>query len=221
MTDEKDSIFSENMGLVKKKARSFFGEAGASHGWDHTLRVSVLARRIGEIEGADMSVVMAAAFLHDIGRAMQDESGGRLCHARKGSEMAGPLVAELSLEQSQKENIIHCIRSHRFRKGDEPATLEAKVLFDADKLDSIGAIGVARAFAFAGEVGARLHCPDKDPFETLAYSEDDTGYREFKVKLEKVKDRMLTDEGRRMAVNRHSFMSAFFKRFLDEYEGLS
>jgi len=111
------------------------------------------------------------------------------------------------------------VRSHRFRGNDEPKTLEAKVLFDADKLDSIGAVGIARAFLFAGEVGAKLHNPDIRVENTLPYSKDDTGYREFKLKLSRIKDRILTTEGRKLAKERHEFMETFFKRFIEEYEG--
>ena len=91
--------------------------------------------------------------------------------------------------------------------------------FDADKLDAIGAVGVARAFLFAGEVGARLHNSETNPEDTRSYSLDDTGYREFKVKLCKIRERMLTNEGRKLADRRHAFMEDFFNRFIKEYEG--
>jgi uncharacterized protein len=93
------------------------------------------------------------------------------------------------------------------------------VLFDADKLDAIGAIGVARAFLFAGEIGARLHSDKADIEETSTYSIDDTGYREYLVKLRKIKDRILTREGRKLASGRHAVMEAFFNCFIAEYEG--
>jgi uncharacterized protein len=133
--------------------------------------------------------------------------------------MAGPILDKLSLSETQKNNILHCIRSHRFRGNHEPRTAEAKILFDADKLDAIGAVGVARAFLFAGEVGARLHNAEANAEDTARYSVDDTGYREFQVKLSKIKDRMLTTEGRKLAEERHVIMVEFFKRFLEEYEG--
>jgi uncharacterized protein len=94
------------------------------------------------------------------------------------------------------------------------------VLFDADRLDAIGAVGIARAYLFAGEVGAVLHNPDAAPEKTKPYSKDDTGYREYRVKLSRIKDRMLTTEGKHMAHERHAFMEEFFDRFLKEHEGL-
>jgi len=166
-----------------------------------------------------MPILRMAALLHDIGRARQDRTGGSLCHAEQGSALAQPIVEGLPLERHRRENLIHCIAAHRFRAGPVPETVEARVLFDSDKLDSIGAVGVARAFLFAGEVGARLHSPEIDVTASLPYTADDTGYREYCLKLRRIKDRMLTAEGKRLAADRHRFMAAFFQRFLNEYEG--
>jgi uncharacterized protein len=174
---------------------------------------------IGQAEGADMEVLKIATYLHDVGRAYQDESKGALCHAEKGAEMANELLEKYPISPEQKANVLHCIRSHRFRGNCPPQTLEAKILFDADKLDSIGAIGIARAFQFAGEVGAKFHNPNASPEKTRPYTEEDTGYREFKLKLSKIRDRMLTAEGRRMAEERHAFMEVYFERFFQEYQG--
>ena len=174
---------------------------------------------MGPGEGADMDVLLSAAYLHDIGRRYQDASNGTVCHAEKGAQLAESLLNGLPLSEAQKQNIVHCIQSHRFRGLHAPQTPEAKVLFDADKLDAIGAVGVARAYLFAGEVGARLHNPDADIKNTRPYSEDDTGFREYKVKLCKIKERILTHEGRKLAGERHRFMEDFFNRFLEEYEG--
>ncbi len=205
--------------VVKNIAKKLFEGARGSHDWDHTLRVFRLCKSIGPAEGVDMEVLLIAAYLHDIGRCYQDVSKGSVCHAEKGAQMAWPIVMELPFSEEKKENIIHCVRSHRFRGNNVPETAEAKVLFDADKLDAIGAIGVARAYLFAGEVGAMLHNPHTNVEDTRPYSKDDTGFREFKVKLSKIKDRMLTKKGQKMAAERHAFMEEFFKRFIQEYEG--
>ena len=213
--DKSDSLIN----YIKSVAKNMFHGASGSHDWDHTLRVGKLCERIGPVEGVDMDVLLIAAYLHDIGRCFQDASNGGVCHAEKGAQMAWPIVKKLPISKKQKENIIHCVKSHRFRGNHAPKTVEAKVLFDADKLDAIGAVGVARAYLFAGEIGARLHNPDISVEKSKSYSKDDTGFREFKVKLSGIKDRILTKEGRKIAKERHAFMENFFKRFLEEYEG--
>jgi uncharacterized protein len=221
--EETNLIRTTSMALTLEDIQAFaqkcLFDAGGSHAWDHTLRVYNLCMHIGQVEGADMEVLKIAAYLHDMARPFQDKSRGTICHAEKGAEMACALLEDYPITNGQKANVIHCIRSHRFRGNCQPETLEAKVLFDADKLDSIGAIGIARTFQFAGEVGAKLHNPFVNPDDTEAYTEEDTGYREFKLKLSMIKERMLTTEGQRIARERHSFMEIFFKRFLDEHEG--
>lgn len=207
------STIEEITAFVKKSLNGLPG----SHDWDHTRRVRNLCMHIGRVEGADLVILEIAALLHDVGRRDQDASRGRVCHAERGEEIARDLLEDYPLSRAQRTNILHCIRSHRFRGNHRPETIEARILFDADKLDAIGAIGTGRAFMFAGEVGARLHNPAVDPKETAPYTEEDTGYREFRLKLSKIKDRMLTPEGRRLAEERHAFMEAFFERFLEEY----
>jgi uncharacterized protein len=215
----KQSGPAEILPKIYRAAKQRFDNAPGSHDWEHTLRVLRLCRRIGPAEGADMLVLEAAALLHDIGRPIQDAADGSVCHAIEGAAMAGRIVAVLPLTAARKENIIHCVRAHRFRDGHIPESVEAKVLFDADKLDAIGAVGVARAYLFAGELGACLHNPHLAPEQAEPYSRNDTGHREFSVKLSKIIDRMLTAEGRRIAQDRHAFMVDFFKRFVEEFEG--
>jgi uncharacterized protein len=206
------------LALVQSEARQRFEQANGSHDWEHTQRVVRLCEHIGRAEGADMLVLRIAALLHDIGRCIQDASKGVVCHAKEGARLARPLIGNLPLCISRKENVLHCIRSHRFRGNMVPSTLEARVLFDADKLDAIGAVGIARAYLFAGELGACLHNPHLSTEDAKPYSKDDTGYREYVVKLSKIKDRILTRTARQMAEERHRFMVQFFNRFLEEYE---
>lgn len=175
--------------------------------------------KIGKVEGADLDTLGIAAYLHDIGRPFQDMARGKVCHAEKGAELASKILLKTDISEDCRNNIIHSIRTHRFRNNSRPETLEARVLFDADKLDSIGAVGIGRAFLFAGEVGATLHNPDIAPEDCESYSINDTCYREYRIKLRKVKDRILTGEGYRIALERHRFMEAFFKRFLMEHSG--
>lgn len=210
----------ESITLARARAEQHFKDASGSHDWEHTLRVIRLCERIGPAEKADMTVLTIAAALHDIGRSHQDRSNGKICHAQKGAQMAGTMIRDLDLADRQKENIIHAIMTHRFRGDNIPETIEAKVLFDADKIDAIGAVGVARAYLFAGELGARLHNPHNNISNAKAYSRDDTGFREYKVKLCRIKDRIITREGRRIAADRHDFMTAFFDRFIKEVQGV-
>ena len=204
---------------VRQFSEQQLAQARGSHDWEHTLRVHRLCRLIGPLEGADMLVIETAAYLHDIGRSHQDQTNGAVCHAAKGAQLTEQLIRDFPLPMTTKENIIHCVRTHRFRDDCPPNTLEAKVLFDADKLDAIGAVGVARAYLFAGELGACLHNPNIDAETTAPYSKDDTGYREYIVKLSKIKAHMLTATGRHLADERHAFMVRFFDRFVAEYEG--
>ena len=214
-----DDKFGALVAQIKQQAELMLASSRGSHAWEHTQRVFQLCRHIGAAENVDMEVVLSAACLHDIGRAHQDVTDGKVCHAEKGVELARPLIEPLPIAEDRKTNILHCINAHRFRKPPIPGTAEARVLFDADKLDAIGAVGVARAFQFAGEVGARLHNPNVDVENTRSYTSEDTGFREFKVKLSKIKDRMLTREGARMAKARHAFMAAFFDRLQAEHRG--
>ena len=205
---------------IRKEARSFFRSARGSHDWDHTERVMRLSRRIGRKEGADLGILELAALLHDIGREAEDRSRGRICHGRSGAALAREMLERHGCDAATVRAVVHCIRTHRFRRGGQPRTLEARVLFDADKLDSIGAVGIGRAFQFAGEVGARLHDKAIDVCKTRPYTREDTAYREYLVKLSHVRDRMTTREGRRMAAERHRFMAAFFARLNKETDGV-
>jgi uncharacterized protein len=179
-----------------------------------------LCEKIGAREGADLEILELAAMLHDIGRGKEKASGGKVCHAAAGAQRAREILEQHGLPPETVERVTHCIASHRFRGEDcRPRSLEARVLFDADKLDALGAVGVGRAFLFAGEVGARLHNPEVDIEKTRSYSPEDTAFREFSVKLRKIRDRMLTGTGRRMAEDRHAFMVDFFERLHREVRG--
>ena len=178
-----------------------------------------MAMAIGKKMQANLLIVGTSALLHDIGRKAETESKGALCHAEHSAVLARPELARLGYDEDDINHICHCISSHRFRKGSPPQTIEAKILFDADKLDSIGAIGIGRAFLFAGQIGACLHNPEKDPKETEAYSNEDTAYREFQVKMSKVKEQMQTPLGKQIAERRHHFMELFFDELNSEIYG--
>jgi uncharacterized protein len=194
----------------------FCDQEGGCHGPDHTTRVHRMALWIGREMGADLKVLSAAALLHDVGRADETRSRGTVCHAGKGAELARSILNELGLAPAIIDKVVHCIAAHRYRGDEAPASLEARILFDADKLDSIGAIGIGRAFLFAGQIGARLHNDNSVVEGTEAYSVEDTAYREFKVKMGRIKDGLLTPLGRQLAQERHQFMEMFFARLENE-----
>ncbi len=199
---------------------SFCITEGGSHGPDHSERVLHTAMTIGRQMEAKLYILAPAALLHDIGRREESQSRGAICHARRGAELAAPLLLDLGYTEESIAAICHCIHAHRFRGATQPKSLEAKILFDADKLDSIGAIGIGRAFLFAGQIGARLHNPEQDPASTRPYSLEDTAYREFQVKMVRVRHQMLTPVGLVLAAQRHAFMETFFEQLTRETSGL-
>ncbi|MFH0798941.1 MAG: HD domain-containing protein [Pseudomonadota bacterium] len=207
------------IGEIRDEARAAFVGHGC-HSWDHTERVVKLALHIGKAEGADLKVIEIAALLHDIGRKKEDESLGKICHAAEGGRLAREILLRHKLPDKFIDDVVHCIERHRYRKESVPETLEGKVIFDADKIDAIGAVGIGRAFLFSGEHGAKLHNDSKvDPMKTDAYGPEDTAYREFLHKLQHVHRRLLTREGKRLAEGRHAFMADFFKRLNAEING--
>jgi uncharacterized protein len=205
---------------LRQMADPFHDGMGGCHGPDHTERVHKTALHIGRLMNAQLDVLSAAALLHDIGRRYETEEQGKICHAEKGGELARGILEKLGFDPRLTDEIIHCVEAHRYRGEMVPKTLEAKILYDADKLDSIGAIGIGRAFLFAGEMGAKLHNEsDVEILDCKPYSKEDTAYREFKFKMSKIKDRMLTPEGKRLAEERHDFMEVFFERLERETKG--
>jgi uncharacterized protein len=204
---------------IIKEAQKFFKNAKGSHDWEHTERVLNLCIHIGKKEKADIEVLRLAAILHDIGRGKEDKSKGKICHAKQGAVLAKKFLRKYGFSDAKINRIVHCIENHRFRGNNKFESKEAKILYDADKLDGIGAVGIGRAFLFAGEVGARLHNKDIDIEKTKPYTIEDTAYREFYFKLRKIRERMLTREGKRIAKDRHKYMVDFFRRLDKEVDG--
>jgi uncharacterized protein len=195
-------------------ARVLYEASGGGHDFDHVLRVTALAERIARAEGADVEVVRTAALLHDVA-----ESTDRETHHLLGAERAREILAGHPVESV--EAVVHAIEAHRFRHDPQPETLEAKVLSDADKLDSIGAIGVGRAFSYAGAAGTALW---RQPLGEIAAGGSDArrapkelgeGYtpsHEFVYKLDRIPERLYTAMAREIAEERRHFMAEFFER---------
>lgn len=207
------------------EARKLYADNDSAHGFDHVLRVTRLAERLAIEEGADLEIVRTAALLHDVARAEQERSG--TSHAELGALRARQILAGNPPERI--EAVAAAIEQHRFRVDNPPVTIEAQVLYDADKLDAIGAVGVARAYAYGGQTQQRLWA-DVDPsYATLTADDVDvslangehTPVHEFVFKLVKLKDRILTGSGRKMAAERHDYMVAFFARLEREVRGIA
>lgn len=203
---------------IKNWAEYYFENSRWSHDWEHTLRVYNLCVHIWKIENADLEILEISALLHDIWRKYQDESKWLVCHAEKWAEIAQDLLQKLFLPQNKINQVVHCIETHRKRWSNIPVSLEAKILFDADKLDSIWAVWIGRTFLFAGEIWSKLHNKHVDINATKSYTREDTAYREFLVSLSKIKDKMFTKEWKRIAKWRHNYMVKFFERINAEVE---
>ncbi len=198
------------------------GSSKASHDLEHVGRVVALARHIARAEGADEALVACAAWLHDVGRGAEDAGGQD--HAVTGADLARQLLPGSGLfGPGEVEEVAEAIASHRFRSGPAPGTAVARCLFDADKLDALGAVGVGRAYMMAGEQGQRLHTAVEDGTGPRHVSEIDhsrySPVEEYTVKLRHLPGRMTTDEGRRLARRRAEFMAAFFEELEEEVLG--
>lgn len=198
-----------------EEARQYYTDSDAAHDFDHVLRVLALAERIGQADEAAMEIVRTATLLHDVARAEEERTGA--CHARVGAERARQILAGHPADKV--EAVAQAIASHRFRDEVVPQTLEARVLYDADKLDAIGAIGIARAYALAGKRGQRLWAGT--PADSLAESQstDHTPVHEFIFKLSQLKEALFTDTARQIAKERHRYMVEFFTRLEEEVQG--
>jgi uncharacterized protein len=204
---------------ISAYVKDVFQKNKGSHDWDHTERVLHMAEKLAAAEGADIDIVRYAALLHDISRHDEDISKGYVHHEEKGATESKKVLIMFNIDEITADKVSDCIRTHRFRRGNKPETIEGKVLFDADKLDGIGAIGIGRAFVFAGENGARVHDPYIQVDKTYSYTKEDTAYREYLVKLSNIKDRILTATAKNIAVERHQFMIDFFDRINAECKG--
>lgn len=211
------------------EARSLYQGAESGHDFDHILRVLGTAERLAEAEGADREVVRAAALLHDMARGDEDapaetiEPVVELDHAEMAARRAHALLLRKGATPEFAGQVAKAIAAHRFRSNRRPETLEGKILFDADKLDAIGAIGVARAFAIAGRANERLYSePAADVVATRNQrNSDHTPVVEFAVKLSKIHGQLYTETARKWGLARHAFMVEFFRQLRAEMEGKS
>lgn len=193
--------------LIGREAEKHYPD-DPSHDWLHAERVCRICMKICEKEGGDPQVLIAAALLHDIGIRHELEQG--VDHSEKGVEIAMEILSRIGFPREKISMVLEAIRVHRFRKGVRAATIESMILQDADRLDAMGAIGVARAFSHGGRRGIPMYSSGRGTGSTLEH---------FYEKLLKLKNSLNTETARRIAEERHVFMEAFLSRFLREIEG--
>ena len=189
----------------------------SAHDAQHIYRVLYNALQIArDEENVNYDILIAACLLHDIGRKEQFADPS-LCHAAVGAQKAWRFLTENGFAPDFAEAVAHCIRTHRFRKAMPPQTIEAKILFDADKLDVTGAIGIARTLMYKADMAEPLYhvLPDgriSDGTEDLGPS----FFREYKFKLEKMYDRFYTKNGEAMARQRQKIAADFYESLYRE-----
>ena len=198
-------------------ARAAAEGADPAHDWQHVLRVAQSALRIASSEDADVDVAVTAALLHELFNLPKDHPesarSGEIC-----AERAAELLRKEDFAAPRVEAVAYAIRVHGFSRGIVPETLEARVLQDADRLDAIGAIGIARCFATCASMRRPFHSTE-DPF-CEARSPDDLrfGVDHFYKKLLRIPEGLHTPTARRLAAERASFMHAFLAQLRREIE---
>jgi uncharacterized protein len=204
------------------QARAWYQGADVIHDFDHIIRVYRMAERIGRAEAAQLDIVHAAALLHDADELMAESASARANHHERSADFAALILGDEGWPSDRIERVQHCIRAHRFRGTKAPQTLEAQVLFDADKLDAIGAIGAARALGYAALHGNPFYAePSPEFLESWELAEDEvhTAYHEYLFKLARIPERLYTATGKAIAQERVAYMREFFERLGMELAG--
>ena len=188
-------------------SREIFAEDASGHDFYHTLRVYRLAARIAQEEGADMETVQLAALLHDVDDHKLSPD------TAEGQQRAAGFLRSRGMHEERIREICGIISQISFsRNRVRPTTLEGMCVQDADRLDAMGAIGIARAFAYGGSRGRAIHDPNGEDSETTICH--------FYDKLLLLKDRMNTESGRKLALERHRYLREFLEEFYGEWDGI-
>jgi uncharacterized protein len=198
----------------------------AAHDYDHLVRVMALADRIQASEGGDLPTIWAAVALHDIGQERERRHGGD--HALIGAELAAELLNDTRFPQHSIPAVQQAIREHRMTGGVTPQTLEGRILYDADKIDCLGAIGIGRLYCITGRYNQKVYAPVPDdiiePIDPLMIRSlrrrlDYSPSIEFQLLFTDLPERMTTNKGRELARERFAYMQEFFLRLQKEVEG--
>lgn len=200
--------------------RNIFKDDYSGHDYFHTLRVYKMATRIAEQEDANLMVVQLAALLHDV----DDIKLSPETHANKDRAVA--FLREHGISEAMIKTICEIIGEVSFRGTDStvPGTIEGRCMQDADRLDAMGAIGVARAFAYGGSHNRVIHDPDIKPAVNMNADEYQkhvsTTVNHFYEKLFQLKDLMNTNTAKKISEQRDSYMKSYISEFLDEWDGI-
>lgn len=212
-----EKIIANTISFVKEKIDS----DSSGHDWWHTYRVWINAKNIMEGESVDFFVVELAALLHDIADYKLNNNDMTL-----SDKIVTAWLKRQSVEQKTIKRVCCIINEINFRGANVKtalSSLEAKIVQDADRLDAIGAIGIARAFSFGGYFKQKLYDPDKKPNLHNSFEEykkrETTGINHFYEKLLLLKDLMNTDKAKHIAIERHQYMKSFLERFFQEIKG--
>jgi uncharacterized protein len=196
--------------FTKVQAR-FVDFTDLAHGWEHVYRVYHLSLRIAKEEHADSFIVGMAALLHDVGRTIQEP---KKPHAERSAILAVELLARYDLSDETQQAILHAILAHNYRRGITPATLEARVVYDADRLDSMGASGLMRwAMTIKNKKWSEWKSYDPDDPFAVHRTPDVQRYLldRFFTKLLSLPEAMMTETGRAMAQSRVAFLHLFLQ----------
>jgi len=196
----------------------------SAHDKEHVYRVLYNALDIAKTEvGVDYDVLICACLLHDIGRKEQFENPA-LCHASVGGDKAYEFLKAHGFDTGYAEQVRHCIQTHRYRKNNRPQSLEAKILFDADKLDVAGAMGIARTLVYKGSMSEPLY--SVLPEGRVSDGEKDTEpsfFQEYKYKLEKMYSLFYTKKAMEKARERQQaaidFYNCLYREADSAYKG--
>lgn len=208
-----------NSTLSIEQVKQWYEQTDAVHDFEHVLRVYHTALKLAGMEGADKEIVAAAALLHDVQGAAPG-SEGRKDHHIASAVFAGRVLADAGWQPDAIQGVQHCIRGHRYRgDGYKPETLEAKIIFDADKLDVIGAIGTARTIAYAVLVNQPFFAEPSELFRTSGKhepGEPHSAYHEYLFKLIHIRKLLFTPSARSLAEQRHAALVAYFEQLAAE-----
>jgi len=202
------------------------GSEDAAHDYDHLLRVMAIADTISAREGGDPPTIWAAVAFHDIGQERERHHSGD--HAFIGAEMAAELLTNTLFPQQAIPGVQQAIREHRMTGGVAPQTLEGRILYDADKIDGLGAIGIGRLYMITGRYNQKVYSPvpegivePVDPLlvRQLRHRPDYSPSIEFQLLFGNLPERMMTRTGKEIARERFAFMQEFFTRLKKEAEG--